>query len=134
MVLVGNKCDLQAWAVDMNSAREVRCVTVYVQPVQCTRSIGNVLHSTSNVARSHASTAFRLSKRPPKRAWASTMRSTRWCAKSARTRRAAKRSAATRDSARIDVSSAKSCRRSVRLIGLFCSVRSMMRYIRHNNY
>lgn len=23
MVLVGNKCDLQAWAVDMNSAREV---------------------------------------------------------------------------------------------------------------
>lgn len=24
MVLVGNKCDLQAWAVDMSSAREVR--------------------------------------------------------------------------------------------------------------
>lgn len=23
MVLVGNKCDLQAWAVDMSSAREV---------------------------------------------------------------------------------------------------------------
>jgi GTPase KRas len=23
MVLVGNKCDLQAWAVDMNSARDV---------------------------------------------------------------------------------------------------------------
>jgi GTPase SAR1 family protein len=24
MVLVGNKCDLQAWAVDMNQARDVR--------------------------------------------------------------------------------------------------------------
>jgi GTPase KRas len=23
MVLVGNKCDLQAWAVDMNQARDV---------------------------------------------------------------------------------------------------------------
>lgn len=29
MVLVGNKCDLQAWAVDMTSAREV-CVHKHV--------------------------------------------------------------------------------------------------------
>lgn len=26
MVLVGNKCDLQAWAVDMNQARDVSAV------------------------------------------------------------------------------------------------------------
>lgn len=26
MVLVGNKCDLQAWAVDMNQARDVRLI------------------------------------------------------------------------------------------------------------
>lgn len=25
MVLVGNKCDLQAWAVDMTQARDVSC-------------------------------------------------------------------------------------------------------------
>lgn len=31
MVLVGNKCDLQAWAVDMNQARDVSTNCVFVQ-------------------------------------------------------------------------------------------------------
>lgn len=31
MVLVGNKCDLQAWAVDMNQARDVRNVIKWVK-------------------------------------------------------------------------------------------------------
>lgn len=29
MVLVGNKCDLQAWAVNMNQAREVSDTLIY---------------------------------------------------------------------------------------------------------
>lgn len=31
MVLVGNKCDLQAWAVDMNQARDVRNTFFFIQ-------------------------------------------------------------------------------------------------------
>lgn len=33
MVLVGNKCDLHAWAVDMNQAREVRSFVYFVSPM-----------------------------------------------------------------------------------------------------
>lgn len=41
MVLVGNKCDLQAWAVDMNQARDVRTnfSCLYVETDCCIISI-----------------------------------------------------------------------------------------------
>lgn len=76
MVLVGNKCDLQAWAVDMAQARDVSCKAI--------KSF-----STSNEIdfRLRSSTACRLSRHLPKREWVSTMHFTRWSAKSARTKR-----------------------------------------------
>lgn len=42
MVLVGNKCDLQAWAVDMNQARDVR---LFISPnfVACLLTVLYVL-------------------------------------------------------------------------------------------
>lgn len=41
MVLVGNKCDLQAWAVDMSSAREVSQHLLYFRLNCCAFSLRN---------------------------------------------------------------------------------------------
>lgn len=40
MVLVGNKCDLSSWAVDMAQAREVSSSTCYVCIYTCTQHTG----------------------------------------------------------------------------------------------
>lgn len=79
MVLVGNKCDLQAWAVDMSQARDVR--TVYNN-----RLLSFVTKNILLYLRSQSSMACRSLKHLPKREWASTMHSTRWSAKFARTK------------------------------------------------
>lgn len=82
-------------------------------------SNSHVFHNHSAFARWPASTASRSSRRPPKRAWASTTPSTRWSAKFARTRSsAARRAAAARGWAHIVVLSATFCKRRSAIIAV----------------
>lgn len=75
MVLVGNKCDLQAWAVDMSSAREVieSVNTENVTPLILIQKYFVFPHRL----RWQNSTAYHLSRHQPRPEWASTMPSIR---------------------------------------------------------
>lgn len=71
MVLVGNKCDLQAWAVDMSQARDVSQTLLTLLRLA-------LMHKFQiHFCRLQNSMECRLSKHQPKREWESTMHSTR---------------------------------------------------------
>lgn len=70
MVLVGNKCDLQAWAVDMNQARDVR---IFKPLLKSTSS-----NDLSIYFRLQSSTAFPLLRHRLKHEWELMMHFTRW--------------------------------------------------------